>query len=73
MSLINKAGKNLLNKKIVKERFGEIKEYTDETNLDELWYYWEKNSYFEDEIKLFEKIKSGGIKQEKDKKIATHV
>ena len=27
-----------------------------------------KNDYFEDEIKLFEKIKSGDIKLEKDKK-----
>ena len=45
VGLINKDGKNLSHKKIppdlVRERFNEIIELTDETNFDDLIYYFE--------------------------------
>ena len=84
LSLIKKVkwvldSKNLFHKEIfeelVKERFDEIIELTDETNFDDLMYHFKRNTAkkrfndFENEIKLFEKIKSGGTKLKEAKKL----
>ena len=58
----------------MKEWFDEIIELTDEINLDDLIYYFRKESSrkrfdeFENGINLFEKIKSGDEKLEEAKK-----
>ena len=58
---------------LLKERFGEIKELTDEVKQNDLTYYFKGNTArkrfhnFNNSIELFKKIKSGKIKLEKAK------
>ena len=58
---------------LLKERFDEIKELTDEVKQNNLIYYFKGNTArkrfdnFNNSIELFKKIKSGKIKLEKAK------
>ena len=60
---------------LVKERFDEIKELTNEINQNDLIYYFKGNTArkrfddFNNGIKLFEKIESGEMKLEEAKKL----
>ena len=60
---------------LVKEKFDEIKELTNEINQNELIYYFKGNtarrrfSDFNNGIELFEKVKSGKIKLKEAKKL----
>ena len=64
---------------IVKKRFDEIKELTNEINQNDLTYYFKGNTArkrfddFNNGIKLFEKIKSGEIKLGEAEKTAESV
>ena len=60
---------------LVKEKFDEIKELTNEINQNELIYYFKGNTArrrfddFNNDIELFEKVKSGKIKLKEAKKL----
>ena len=61
--------------KLVKERFDQIKELTDEINHDYLTYYFKGNiarkrfDDFNNGTELFRKIQSGEMKLEEEKKL----
>ena len=78
--LIHKDGKNLSHKEIFEEivrgRFDEIIELTNETNFNDLIYYFKGRKRFDDfenRITFFQKIKSGDIQLEEAKKTAKYV
>ena len=54
---------------LLKERFDEIKELTDEINQNDLTYYFKSKRFhdFNNGIELYQKIKSGEIKPEEAK------
>ena len=64
-----------ISEELVKERFDEIKELTGETNQNNLSYYFKGNSvrkkfdYFNNDIELFKKIKSGEMRLEEAKNL----
>ena len=73
LGLINKNGKNLLNKEIfeelAKERSDEIIGLTNETNLLMKKNYFKGDTARKSFWKLFEKVKSADIKLEEAKKL----
>ena len=64
---------------LVKERFDEIKESTDEINRNDSIYYFKGITFrkrfgdFKNGIELFKKIKSGEMKLEEEKNCRTHL